>query len=126
VLARTGPEPHPRDFVADLTQQSCDFQSSEHGFDYTPREAPLREAIRSLALGKFDVVLFTSLVRVHHAFRFADEMGEHPEVTAGFRHAVVGSIGGDVENVARVRNHSGSGTLAPEDGISREGDGGAK
>ena len=86
----------------------------------------MREAIRSLALGKFDVVLFTSLVRVHHAFRFADEMGEHPEVTAEFRHAVVGSIGGDVENVARVRNHSGSGTLAPEDGISREGDGGAK
>ncbi len=47
----------------------------------------MREAIRSLALGKFDVVLFTSSVRVHHAFRFADEMGEHPEVTAGFRRA---------------------------------------
>jgi uroporphyrinogen-III synthase len=54
---------------------------------------PLRESIRGLALGKFDVVLFTSSVQVHHLFRFADEMGQHEEVTAGLRRAVVGSIG---------------------------------
>lgn len=54
---------------------------------------PLRDAIRALALGKFDVVLFTSSVQVHHLFRFADEMGHHPEVAGGLQRAVVGSIG---------------------------------
>jgi uroporphyrinogen-III synthase len=54
---------------------------------------PLRAAIRDLALGKFDVALFTSSVQVHHLFRFADEMGQHQEVAAGLRRAVVGSIG---------------------------------
>jgi len=54
---------------------------------------PLREAIRGLAGGKFDVALFTSSVQVHHLFRFADEMGQHKEVASGLRRAVVGSIG---------------------------------
>lgn len=43
---------------------------------------PLRAAIRDLALGKFDVALFTSSVQVHHLFRFADEMRQHQEVWA--------------------------------------------
>jgi uroporphyrinogen-III synthase len=54
---------------------------------------PLREAIRDLALGKLDVVLFTSSVQVHHLFRFADQMGQHQEATSALRRAVVGSIG---------------------------------
>jgi uroporphyrinogen-III synthase len=59
-----------------------------------PEDAePLRQAIRNLAGGKFDVVLFTSSVQVHHLFRFADEMGQHQEVASGLRCAVVASIG---------------------------------
>jgi uroporphyrinogen-III synthase len=59
-----------------------------------PEDAePLRQAIRDLAGGKFDVVLFTSSVQVHHLFRFADEMGQHQEVVSGLRCAVVASIG---------------------------------
>ena len=59
-----------------------------------PEDAePLREAIRDLALGKFNVVLFTSSVQVHHLFRFADEMGQHQEAASALRRAVVGSIG---------------------------------
>jgi uroporphyrinogen-III synthase len=54
---------------------------------------PLREAIRGLAGGKFEVALFTSSVQVHHLFRFADEMGQHKEVANGLCRAVVGSIG---------------------------------
>ena len=54
---------------------------------------PLRAAIRDLSLGKFDVVLFTSSVQVHHLFRLADEMGRHQEAANGLRRAVVGSIG---------------------------------
>ncbi|MGA8440978.1 MAG: uroporphyrinogen-III synthase [Candidatus Sulfotelmatobacter sp.] len=54
---------------------------------------PLREAIRDLALGKFEVVLFTSSVQVHHLFRFADELGRHQAAASALRRAVVGSIG---------------------------------
>jgi len=59
-----------------------------------PEDAePLRAAIRDLSLGKFDVVLFTSSVQVHHLFRFADEMGQHENAANALRRAVVGSIG---------------------------------
>jgi uroporphyrinogen-III synthase len=54
---------------------------------------PLKEAIRNLASGNFDVVLFTSSVQVHHLFRFADEMGQHKKVADGLRKAVIASIG---------------------------------
>jgi uroporphyrinogen-III synthase len=54
---------------------------------------PLRAAIRGLTLNKFDVVLFTSSVQVHHLFRFADEMGLHQQVADALRRALVGSIG---------------------------------
>lgn len=54
---------------------------------------PLRAAIRDLALGKFDVVLFTSSVQVHHLFRLADEMGQHQKASNALHRAVVGSIG---------------------------------
>jgi uroporphyrinogen-III synthase len=53
----------------------------------------LKDAIRNLASGNFDVVLFTSSVQVHHLFRFADELGEHQKVAEGLRRAVIGSIG---------------------------------
>lgn len=59
-----------------------------------PEDAePLRAAIRDLALGKFDVVLFTSSVQVHHLFRLADEMGQHQEAASALRRIVIGSIG---------------------------------
>jgi uroporphyrinogen-III synthase len=59
-----------------------------------PEDAePLRAAIRDLALGKFDVVLFTSSVQVHHLFRLADEIGQHQQIVDGLHRAVVGSIG---------------------------------
>ena len=54
---------------------------------------PLKEAIRTLASGNFDVVLFTSSVQVHHLFRFSDEIGQHRDVGEGLRRAVIGSIG---------------------------------
>jgi uroporphyrinogen-III synthase len=52
-----------------------------------PTENPerLREVIRDLALGKFDVVLLTSSVQVHHWFQFADEMGQHQEAADALR-----------------------------------------
>jgi uroporphyrinogen-III synthase len=59
-----------------------------------PEDAePLRAAIRDLVLKKFDVVLFTSSVQVHHLFRFAHEMEQHEQTANALRHAVVASIG---------------------------------
>ena len=54
---------------------------------------PLREAIRNLAKGSFDVVLFTSSVQVHHLFRFADEMRLHAELVDGMKRVMIASIG---------------------------------
>jgi uroporphyrinogen-III synthase len=64
-------------------------------YKWAPPEdtSPLKDAIRNLASGNFDVVLFTSSVQVHHLFRFADELGEHKKVSEGLRRAVIGSIG---------------------------------
>jgi len=64
-------------------------------YKWAPPEdtAPLRQAIGDLARGNFQVVLFTSSVQLHHLFRFADEMGQHQEVAAALRRAVVGSVG---------------------------------
>jgi uroporphyrinogen-III synthase len=55
--------------------------------------SPLKDAIRNLASGNFDVVLFTSSVQVHHLFRFANELGEHKKVAEALRRAVIASIG---------------------------------
>ena len=64
-------------------------------YEWEPPEdtKPLKDAVRNLASGNFDVVLFTSSVQVHHLFRFADELGEHNNVAEGLRRAVIGSIG---------------------------------
>jgi uroporphyrinogen-III synthase len=64
-------------------------------YKWAPPEStePLQVAIRDLALGNFDVVLFTSSVQVHHLFRLADEIGLHQEATQSLRRTVVGSIG---------------------------------
>ena len=54
---------------------------------------PLREAIRRIAAGEADVVLFTSATQVHHVTRVAGEAGRLETLRAGFGHAVVGSVG---------------------------------
>ena len=54
---------------------------------------PLREAVRRLAAGAFDVLLLTSSVQLEHLLRVAAEMGlEHAVFTACSR-LVIGSIG---------------------------------
>jgi uroporphyrinogen-III synthase len=54
---------------------------------------PLREAIRALAGGNFDVVVFTSSVQIHHLFQFAEEIGVRDAAQKALRRTVVGSIG---------------------------------
>ena len=69
------------------------FAVSVYKWEPPEDSGPLKEAIRTLASGNFDVVLFTSSVQVHHLFRFSDEIGQHRDVSEGLRRAVIGSIG---------------------------------
>jgi uroporphyrinogen-III synthase len=55
--------------------------------------APLRAAVRTLADGKIDVVLFTTSVQAVHLFQIAAEMHLEDAVRSGLQRAVVASIG---------------------------------
>jgi uroporphyrinogen-III synthase len=54
---------------------------------------PLRECVRGIVSGSFDVILFMTAVQVIHLFLVAEEMGFRSELSAGLRAAVVVSIG---------------------------------
>lgn len=54
---------------------------------------PLRECVREIIDGSFDVVLFMTAVQAIHLFQVADEMGLRDELSAALRAAVVVSIG---------------------------------
>jgi uroporphyrinogen-III synthase len=83
-----------RELYAGLAERGAEvFAVPVYKWEPPEDTEPLREAVCQLALGKFDVVLFTSSVQVHHLFRFADEMGQRQNVAYGLRRAVIGSIG---------------------------------
>ncbi|MDE3166169.1 MAG: uroporphyrinogen-III synthase [Acidobacteriota bacterium] len=54
---------------------------------------PLREAVRRLAAGEFDVVLFTTGIQIAHLARIAREAGIEDAALAALRRARVCSIG---------------------------------
>jgi uroporphyrinogen-III synthase len=54
---------------------------------------PLREAIRGLAAGEFDVVMFTTSVQVIHLWRIAGELGVEAEMQKALDRMVVASVG---------------------------------
>jgi uroporphyrinogen-III synthase len=55
--------------------------------------APLQSAIKELASGKIDAVLFTTGIQVAHLFQVAAEMKLEDAMRQGLRRAVVASIG---------------------------------
>jgi uroporphyrinogen-III synthase len=55
--------------------------------------APLRAAVRALADGNIDVVLFTTSVQATHLFQIAAEMHLEDQMRSGLQGAVVASIG---------------------------------
>lgn len=55
--------------------------------------APLESAVRELAAGKIDAVLFTTGVQVAHLFQVAAELNLEGPVFEGLRSAIVASIG---------------------------------
>jgi uroporphyrinogen-III synthase len=55
--------------------------------------APLQSAIKELAAGKIDAVLFTTGIQVAHLFQVAAEMKLQEAMRQGLRRAIVASIG---------------------------------
>jgi uroporphyrinogen-III synthase len=55
--------------------------------------APLESAVRELAAGRIDAVLFTTGVQVAHLFQVAEEMNLAEAASQGLRGAIVASIG---------------------------------
>jgi len=55
--------------------------------------APLREAVRRLAGGEFEVAMFTTAVQIVHLWRIAHEEGLEDAVAAQLRRVVIASIG---------------------------------
>jgi uroporphyrinogen-III synthase len=55
--------------------------------------APMQSAIRELAAGKIDAVLFTTGIQVAHLFQVAAEMKLEDAMRQGLRRAIVASIG---------------------------------
>jgi uroporphyrinogen-III synthase len=55
--------------------------------------APLREAVRRLAAGEFDVVLFTTSIQINHLLRIAAESGVENETLQALRRTVIASVG---------------------------------
>ena len=54
---------------------------------------PLRDAVRGVAAGAFDAVVFLTAVQIIHLFMVAEEMGASSELRAGLGRMVVLSIG---------------------------------
>jgi uroporphyrinogen-III synthase len=55
--------------------------------------APLREAVRRLAAGHFDVALFTTSIQVSHLFRIANQLGIEEAVRRALGRMAIASVG---------------------------------
>jgi uroporphyrinogen-III synthase len=70
-------------------------------WDLPEDTGPLREAVRRLAAGQFDVVLFTTSVQVSHLLRIAAEEGVEDQVRTLLRRTVVASVGPSTSETLR-------------------------
>jgi uroporphyrinogen-III synthase len=62
---------------------------------------PLREAVRRLAAGEFDVALFTTSIQVPHLIRIAVEGGLEEDVRRALKKIVVASVGPSTSETLR-------------------------
>jgi len=73
-------------------------------WDLPEDTGPLREAVRRLAAGKFDVVLFTTSVQVTHLLRIAAEEGIEEPLRAALQRMVIASVGPSTSETLRDHN----------------------
>jgi len=70
-------------------------------WDLPEDTGPLREAVRRLAAGQVDVVLFTTSVQAVHLLRIASEEGREEQVRAALHKVVVASVGPSTSETLR-------------------------
>jgi uroporphyrinogen-III synthase len=70
-------------------------------WDLPEDTGPLREAVRRLAAGQFDVALFTTSVQVVHLLRIAAEEGVEDQVRSALQRLVVASVGPSTSETLR-------------------------
>jgi uroporphyrinogen-III synthase len=73
-------------------------------WDLPEDTGPLRQAVKRLAAGQFDVVLFTTSVQVSHLLRIAGEEGVEDQVRAALGRMVVASVGPSTSEALREHN----------------------
>ncbi|HEY2016722.1 MAG TPA: uroporphyrinogen-III synthase [Bryobacteraceae bacterium] len=82
------------EFLAALRARGAEVMSVRvYQYDLPEDAEALREAARRLAVGEFDVVLFTTAVQIEHLLRVAEEQGIGPAALEGLQHAWIASIG---------------------------------
>jgi uroporphyrinogen-III synthase len=64
-------------------------------------QEPLREAVRRIVAGEFEVLLLTTSVQVLHLLRVADELGVEQEVRSALRRMVIASVGPSTSETLR-------------------------
>jgi uroporphyrinogen-III synthase len=85
--------PHP-DLVAALAKRGADVTAVPVYVYEMPQDLePLRDAVRSLAAGTFDVTMFTTSHQIVNLMRVARDMNMEEGVLAGLRKSSVISIG---------------------------------
>jgi uroporphyrinogen decarboxylase len=94
-----------RSLIAGLEARGA-IVDSIHVYDWALPEdcGPLAQNIRRIAAGEIDVAMFTSGNQVFNLLKLADELGLAEEVRAGFRKAVVASIGPTTSEMLRNEN----------------------
>ena len=80
-------------------------------WDLPEDTGPLREAVRRLAAGQFDVAMFTTSVQIPHLLRIAAEEGVEGQVRAALKRLVIASVGPTTSET--LREHGLSVDLEP-------------
>ncbi len=62
---------------------------------------PLREAVRRITAGEFDVVLFTTSIQIQHLLRIAEASGMEAEVRGALKRMLVASVGPSTSETLR-------------------------
>jgi uroporphyrinogen decarboxylase len=83
-----------RDLIAGLEARGASvFIVPVYRWALPEERGPLRDAARSIAQGKADIILFTSSAQVTNLIQLADAAGIAPEVRRRTKETVIGSIG---------------------------------
>lgn len=84
----------PQQFLEGLEARGIPYtQVPVYQWDLPEDTGPLREAVRRLTQGDFDVAAFTTSVQVDHLFRIAEEEGLTPKIAPALARTAVVSIG---------------------------------